>query len=200
MLPVGTEPLELADGTLIDPIDGSVVPTQEEEFVEVPNYQEVQRDYTARRRRISDLPLPPKEMNAISVIISYTLFGLADKDIATVLSIPTEQVERIKLSDHYKELMDTFVENIAVQDADHVRSLFSQQSIIAAQKITNLLNSNSPHVAMSAAKDVLDRAGHRPVDVINHKHTMEGGLTIRHIRKSEVEPLTIDVTPDGDSL
>lgn len=200
MLPIGTEPLVLADGTAISPVDGSVVSAQEEDFVEVPNYKEVQEEFVAKRRRISELPLAPKQMNVISVIIGYTLFGINDEDIGDILEIDKEQVERIKSSDNYQELMDTFTQNIATHDADNVRSLFSQQSVIAAQKITSMINSKSPHVAMTAARDVLDRAGHRPTDTINHKHTMEGGLTIRHIKPKDDDTITIDITPDGDNL
>jgi len=200
MLPIGTEPLVLADGTMISPLDGSVLSMQEASVVEVPNYAQVQKEFVIRKRRIADLPLPPKEMNAISVIIGYTLFGIEDEDIAEIIKIPIEQVIRIKESDNYKELVDTFTENIALHDADNVRSLFSQQSVVAASKITELLGSNSQMIAMSAAKDILDRAGHRPADVVNHRHTMEGGLTIRHIKPVTEDNPIIDITPDGDTL
>jgi len=200
MLAIGTEPLKLADGTLINPDNGEVIPVQEAGMTEVPNYQDIQRDFTDRRKRISDIPVPIKEMNAISVVISYTIFGLPNEDIAEVLGISVEYIENMKLSDGYKELMEGFITNIAETDGDHVRSLFSQQSILAARTITGMLNSASPHVAMSAAKDVLDRAGHRPADVVEHNHKMEGGLVIRHVRRSEDEEITIDLTPDGDSV
>lgn len=200
MLPIGTEPLVLADGTKVNPIDGTILLAQEEDFVEVPNYADVQQELVIKRKRISELPLPPKEMNAISVIIGYTLFGVTDEDIGVILAIDEEQIQRIKLSDNYQELLDTFTKNIVDNDSDNVRNLFAQQSVLAAQKITSMIHSPSPTVAMSAARDVLDRAGHRPADVVNHKHTMEGGLTIRHIKPSSEDKLVIDITPDGDSL
>jgi hypothetical protein len=50
---------------------------------------------------------------------------------------------------------------------------------------------------MTAAKDVLDRAGQRPVDIIEHRHKMEGGLTIEYVDKKDDIP-TIDITPDKE--
>jgi hypothetical protein len=38
---------------------------------------------------------------------------------------------------------------------------------------------------MFAAKDFLDRAGHRPADIVEHRHRMDGGLTIEIIRKDK---------------
>jgi hypothetical protein len=47
---------------------------------------------------------------------------------------------------------------------------------------------------LGVAKDVLDRAGHRPADIIEHRHKMEGGLTIEYVEKKDDIP-TIDITP-----
>ena len=73
-LVAGSEPLILADGTRIDPMNGSVV--LDEILVEVPNTETIKQEIVAARKRINDLPVPPKQMNTLSVIISYSLFGL----------------------------------------------------------------------------------------------------------------------------
>ena len=39
--------------------------------------------------------------------------------------------------------------------------------------------------ALDAAKDVLDRGGHRPVDIVEHINRMDGELRIVHIKKDE---------------
>ena len=56
----------------------------------------------------------------------------------------------------------------------------------------DLLDSDSESTRGVAAKDVLDRAGQRPVDVVEHRHKMEGGLTIEYVEKKDDIP-TIDV-------
>tara|TARA_R110000751_G_scaffold12777_1_gene43775 strand:+ start:79 stop:657 length:579 start_codon:yes stop_codon:yes gene_type:complete len=186
----GTEPLVLADGTKIDPEDGTVV--QEPYLVPVPNTEEIKREIVASRKRIADLPVPPDQMNTLSVIISYSLFGITDEDISNTLFIPLKQLQTIKSSDDYKGLNATFLKNIVESDLSNVRGLFVQKSHTAAQTMFDLLGSNNEATRGSAAKDILDRAGQRPVDVVEHRMKMEGGLTIEYVEKKDDLP-TIDV-------
>ena len=195
MLPQGTEPLVLADGTKINPIDGCIV--TDEILVEVPNTEQIKREVVAARKRISDLPVPPAQMNTISVILSYTLFGISDEDISAVLHLPTENILTIKTSDAFKDLQDTFVKNIIESDLADVRGMFVEKSRVAASKMFDLMDSESESIRTVAAKDVLDRSGQRPVDVVEHRHKVEGGLTIQYIEKSEDIPI-IDITPEGE--
>ena len=193
-LVVGSEPLILADGTKIDPVNGSVI--HDEIFVEVPNTETIKQEIVAARKRINDLPVPPKQMNTLSIILSYSLFGLNDDDISYVLSISKEELENIKSSDVYIELRKTLVQNILESDANDVRGMFVQQSQAAAGVMFNAMvdQANGVNTRMAAAKDVLDRAGHRPADVVEHKHSLEGGLTIEYVDNKTEIPV-IDVTP-----
>ena len=192
MLPQGTEPLVLADGTKISPIDGVVV--HNEMLVEVPNTEEMKREITASRMRISDLPVPTNQMNTFSVIISYTLFGISDEDISNILSIPLEQLIAVKESDTYSDLQSQFIKNILESDASNVRTMFVDKSRTAASKVFALMDSDNETTRMSAAKDVLDRAGQRPADVVEHKHKMEGGLTIEYVeKKDDIPTINIDL-------
>ena len=43
----------------------------------------------------------------------------------------------------------------------------------------------APKYALAAAQDILDRGGHRPVDVVEHINKMDGELRIVHITKDE---------------
>ena len=192
MLPQGTEPLILADGTKINPIDGGVV--TDEVFVRVPNTQELQREVVAARMRLSDLPVPPKQMNVLSVILSYTLQGISDYEIAFALCIAEDKIINIKESDPYRQLTTTIIKNITESDLSDVRGMFVQQSRNAAQVMFDVVNdADCGHgTKMVAAKDILDRAGQRPVDVVEHRHKMEGGLTIEYVEKKNDIP-TIDV-------
>jgi hypothetical protein len=195
MLPQGTEPLVLADGTKIDPENGHVV--TEETYVKVPNTAELKREITASRMRISDLPVPPNQMNTLSVILSYSLQGISDFDIATTLHIDEDKLVIIKASDPYKELQTTIIKNITESDLSDVRGMFVQHSRNAAQVMFDVVSDDEIGVTtkMVAAKDILDRAGQRPVDVVEHRHKMEGGLTIEYVEKKDDMP-TIDITPE----
>jgi hypothetical protein len=195
MLPNGTEPLILADGTRIDPEQGTVI--KDEILVAVPNTAEIKRDIIAAKRRLHDLPVPPKQMNTLSVILSYSLCGISDNDISTVLSLSSDQVVNIKQSDAYKEIQTIMVNNITESDSSSVRDMFVQHSQGAAQVMFDVMANPDVGVTtkMVAAKDVLDRAGQRPVDVVEHRHKMEGGLTIEYVEKKDDIP-TIDITPE----
>jgi hypothetical protein len=195
-LPTGAEPLVLADGTKIDPISGGVV-KDEEVLVRVPNNIEIKREIVASRMRIADLPVPPAQMNTLSVILSYSLQGISDNDIANVLSLPSETVGTIKSSDAYRDLQETIVRKIAESDASDVRHMFVSSSMSAANVMVGVMedSENGPVTRMTAAKDVLDRAGQRPVDIVEHRHKMEGGLTIEYVEKKSDIP-TIDITPE----
>ena len=195
MLATGFENLTLADGTVINPDNGAIV-RDTPVTVEVPNNTEIQRELVIARTRIAELPAPSEQMNTISVILCYTMYGVSNDDIATLVKLPVESVQRVKMSDVYKEVQTSFINNIIASDKSEVRDMFVEQSKHAATRMTSLMSSDSEAIQMSAAKDILDRAGQRPVDVVEHRHQIEGGLTIQY-KKQEQDFPTIDVTPDA---
>lgn len=196
-LPIGTEPLVLADGTKINPLDGKIL--KDDILVEVPNTREIQRDIVAARKRIADLPLPPEQMNTLSLVMAYTVFGLSDKDIGGVLSISEDQVHNIKMNDVYNELQRNLVQSIIHSDAAEVRDLFVLNSKTSAQLFIDTVRDPEMGIGtrLSAANNILDRAGHRPADIVEHRHKVEGGLRIEYVKKEEQDIPTIDVTPEG---
>jgi hypothetical protein len=196
-LPIGTEPLVLADGTKINPLDGKIL--KDDILVEVPNTREIQRDIVAARKRIADLPLPPEQMNTLSLVMAYTVFGLSDKDIGSVLSLSGDQVHNIKMNDVYNELQRNLVQSIIHSDAAEVRDLFVLNSKTSAQLFIDTVRDPEMGIGtrLSAANNILDRAGHRPADIVEHRHKVEGGLRIEYVKKEEQDIPTIDVTPEG---
>lgn len=209
-LPLPDEPLVLADGTQIDGKTGKVIkPTiARPTLVEVPNNTRAQHIVSRVRRRLADLPAPPSTMNAVSVLLMYTLMGVPDADIASVMEIPIDRIKRIRNTDVYREVQRAAVSTILEQDSEDIRTRIAQNARTAVDKIADLLRSDDESVQLSAAKDVLDRAGHRPADIVEHRHSLEGGLVIEIIeRKDEtgqIPQVTIDVevetgAEDGNS-
>ena len=196
-LPIGTEPLVLADGTKINPLDGKIL--KDDILVEVPNTREIQRDIVAARKRIADLPLPPEQMNTLSLVMAYTVFGLSDKDIGSVLSLSEDQVHNIKMNNAYNEMQQNLVQSIVHSDATEVRDLFVLNSKTSAQLFIDTVKDPEMGIGtrLSAANNILDRAGHRPADIVEHRHKVEGGLLIEYVKKEEQDIPTIDVTPEG---
>lgn len=196
ILPSHNEPLRLADGKLVYP-DGKVVDPnkqQQKRFIQVPTNQEAQALVVATRRKISDLPDIPKVTNPVSVVISYTLFGLSDEEIALATNLTTSQITNIKSSAVYKSMHADIVNSILSAEADTVRDIFVQKSRRAALNITDGLDSDNPAERLLASKEVLDRAGFRPADIVEHRHNISGGLAIEIIKKVEDNSPLIDLS------
>ena len=196
-----TDGLVLADGRIVMPngviVDPNAPPEQDDDdaLIEVPSNTEAQQLVVATRRKLADLPAVPRTMNAISAVLSYTLFGLDDDEIALATGMTLEQIEKIREQEAYGKMKSSVVESILQSDSDNVRELIAQQSRKSVNKIVAALDGKKVSgLQMAAAKDLLDRAGHRPVDVIEHRHKMAGNLVIEVIRRNPADVVpTIDM-------
>lgn len=188
--------LTLHDGTVISSLTGNVIEDDDNDnnvdtYVEVPNYADTQRQIVSARTRIADLPLPPEKMTSIGIILFYSMMGIDDAEISSITGLDTEQVGRIRITDAYTKVQKSFIEGIIANDMDDVRSMFVDGSRLAAGKMVSLMNSESEGIQMSAAKDILDRAGHRPADIIEHKHSVSGGLVIEYVKKDSLKDIPV---------
>lgn len=192
MLADASQPLVLADGTVINPETGK--PQRERKFVEVPSNSEAQKIVLNARRSVADLPAPPKEMNALGLVAFYTLFGLSETQVAIALDnrLSVEQIKMIKDSELFQEFMQSAKENLLDAAKDDVNSLIKQHAREAAMRIVEHASSENDVLSFKASQDILDRAGHRPADVVHHKHQMEDALQIVVIKRNDDKLPTID--------
>jgi len=179
------EPFTLNDGTQINPATGATIRQQ----VEIPSNSTAVKQVTNFNKRIADLPALPKQMNVINIILSYHLFGMNDSEISLATELSIEQITRIKMSDTFTTMHVALISSIQDETKSTVRDIISSQSINAASTITDLMQSDDDKVALTAAKDILDRDGHRPADIVEHRVKLEGGLNIIHIKKDQSEKL-----------
>lgn len=195
MLASPSAPLKLADGRLVYPSGEIVDPSQaHNEFVEVPTNREATQLVVSARRKLADLPDVPRTMNTISVVLSYTLFGLDDVEIALATGLSELQIGTIKMNDAYTQMRDTVVGSIIASESDDVRQMFAVNSRLATNTLLSVLHRSKSEVnKISVARDILDRAGHRPADVVEHRHRLDGGLTIEIITRDNKEMPTIDL-------
>lgn len=185
--------LTLADGTQIDQQTGQrVLPG----YVEVPTAQEAVQEVTRVRKRLADLPDAPEKMNIIGVIASYYLFGLEDWEIAHACKITETQVANIKMTAPFTELIDAMRMNIVEGQQDDVRTMLAEGARTGASVMLQAMHSPNEQSRIVAAKDVMDRAGFRPADVVEHNHRVEGGLTIEYVSKSDESMPTIDISAE----
>lgn len=200
------KPLALADGTLINPETGTPIEDGKpviangkdkiDDYIEIPSNINLQERIVDARRRLGDMPAPSASMNTFSIILAYSLYGLTDEDIATQTCLTVEQVQQIKLNDAFVEYEKELISGVLRADQDKVRGYFVKLSSAAAERIGGLINHPSATMQFAASKDVLDRAGHRPVDIVEHQHRMEAGLTIEVVTRDGKEVPMIDVTPE----
>lgn len=191
-LPNADEVVRLASGAILHP-DGTVEMPRKH-YVEVPSNTEVDRIVKARRK-LSDLPAPPTQMNGIGLIIAYSLFGLDDYEIAEATKISEEGVRKIKEGPLYATMMEQIATSLVSSETENVRHMFSRHAKMAATKMVDLVQSDNDGIAYKAAADILDRAGHRPADVHEHRVLSDSMLTIKFIRNEEQVPL-IDISPE----
>lgn len=189
--------ITLADGTVINAATGR--PQGLPGFTTVPTNEEAVQEVTRVRRRLSDLPdVPTQQMHITAVVCTYYMFGLENFEIAHAVGCTEKQVENIMMTAAFTDLVDAMRQNIVDGQADDVRTLLANSAMQAARTMTNELNNNNAQVRVVAAKDIMDRAGHRPADVVEHRHKVEGGLTIEYVKKggSEEDIPTIDLTAE----
>ena len=192
------KPLILADGTQISPQSGKpIMDEQEETYIEVPNYADTQRQIVTARTRVADFPLPPSQMTSIGIILFYSMLGVSDDEISSLTGLKPDQVGKMRISDSYMEIQKQFLASIVNNDMEDVRTLFVQGSRNAASRMVGLMDSESESIQIAAAKDILDRAGQRPADVIEHRHRMENSLRIEIVKKDNLEDIPVI---EGDVL
>lgn len=187
-------PLVLADGTQIDPRTGRPIKPQIK-YVEVPTNTDAVRQVTRVRRTLADLPTKPEQANAISLVVAYTLFGLSDSDIALALSLTLEQVQRMKALEVFSEMRNKVAAGVLEDDAEDIRQMIQSHARNAVRKVVTTMESDDEGLALRAAQDVLDRAGHRPADIVEHRHKLDGELIIKHVEAKAHEVPMIDITP-----
>lgn len=192
MLANELEPLILADGTKINPSTGKVIKDKSvSSVIEIPAPTEAQRIVANTRRTIADMPLPSRQMNGVSLVCFYTMWGLTTQEIAIQLGISISQVDSIRELPEYIQLQDDIKKSILEHDSTDLRNFFTQKSRSAANKIVTIMDEDEGALGFAAAKDILDRAGHRPADIVEHRHKMEDSLKIQIIQKKDVSDLPL---------
>lgn len=177
---------ELPDGRKISVHTGKPLNNLPQTMVEVPTHAEAREAVMKTKRKLVDLPDVPSKMNVISVVVSYTLFGLNEDEIALALQVNVDRVRAIKMLDAYNDMLESVVEGIKSRDLDPINKMIEDQAPSAVNRIVQLMQeADSDKVSLSAARDLLDRSGRRPADVHEHRVMHEGGLVIEHVQRSE---------------
>lgn len=201
------QPLTLPDGTILLPeanASGSKVVSKADQEQEAAREQ-VERELgdllsdpvnnefgELYKRTLADIDVDFARMNVVMLVASYTLWGLDSYAISRVLNVSTGQVEALKVSDQYTRVQKQLIEAVRYAEAATVHGYLASKSHAAARVVAASLTNPSGDLRLSAAKDILDRAGFRPVDRVEHTHRFEDELRIRYVQDDAHVP-TIDL-------
>jgi len=175
--------IELADGTKVSTTTGEVIREKKEKTAS-PSFTSVAP--TANEMittRLSDLPVSPKQMNGIAALIVYRLLGMPESDIAEALGTDVEKIKAIAATPIFTELFGKVSNQVMDLNSESIRVRFAAMSRDALNKVYEIMSDSDDKNALKAAQDILDRAGHRPADIIMHRHQVEGGLKIEYISR-----------------
>lgn len=137
------------------------------------------------RRGLVDLPADSKAVTTAGVVWLYFNLGINDAEIAEATGLKISQVDMIKGLQLFSQLDQLIKDNItAMQHAD-VQKRIDNLSSDALTKLEELVEDEDTKPATKARvlMNMLDRGGFSPKQVLEHRHSLEGGLTIRHIRE-----------------
>lgn len=170
------DPIVLADGRVVEPER----PFELEQSV--PQQKTLSRpaDYKPSvRQTTKDLPAPTRSMNAIGVVFMYTMLGVADTEIASVLNITIPQIKEIKSSDAYSKTFEMMMHAFIDANSDVLQSRIAAMAHGALSTVASLAsNSKIEGVKLKASIDLLDRAGTKKADQVKNNGMSMGQLRI----------------------
>lgn len=190
--------LPLANGLVIDTTTGqAMLPNTSPEAViqqqtkrhrqsaQEANTRGRDRNNRAIRRSIIDLPADSKAVTTAGVVWLYFNLGINDAEIADATGLKISQVDMIKGLQLFTQLDHLLKDNIAALQSDNVQKRIDAMSASALDKLEDLVEDEETRPATKARvlMNMLDRGGFSPKQVMEHRHSLEGGLVIRHIRE-----------------
>jgi hypothetical protein len=190
--------LPLANGLIIDTATGQAMlpSTSPEAVIQQQTKKHAQSTQTATirgrdrnnraiRRGLIDLPADSKAVTTCGVVWLYFTLGINDAEIAEATGLKISQIDMIKGLQLFTQLDNLVKDNIHALSADSVQKRIDAMSADALNKLEDMLEDEETRPATKAriAMNMLDRGGFSPKQVMEHRHSMEGGLVIRHIRE-----------------
>lgn len=210
--------LPLANGLIIDTETGqAMTPSTAPEHViaqQTAKHKQEPKDAQTRgrdrnnrpvRRSIVDLPASPPAVTTTGIVWLYYTLGLSDAEIAEATGLRISQVDMVKGLQLFQQIDTQLKDNLARLSHHDVQSRIDNMTGDALDGLEDLLQDEDTKPATRARilMNMLDRGGFAPKQVMEHKHSLEGGLTIRHIKEiaQPKQMPTIDIersVPNGN--
>ena len=157
------DPLIAPDGSLLtEEDDGDLGPSH----LPLPSTAVPFKDYRPIQKRVlSDLRADVNMLNVVSVVLSYTLQGISDTEIAIATGISPEQITFARASRTYSDMFENIMRELINANSEYIECRVSAYSGMALGNIADIATrTKNTGYRLAASKDLLDRAGHRPQD------------------------------------
>ena len=183
--PVSPSLLQLANGQQLDLTTGKLVGADRAASGASPSSEGPSRIVT--RRSLLDLPLQGPQMRTMAAVASMALWGLADQDTAELFGVAPEKIIALKNEAVYQSFFRQLLKSVLDSEMEEVREDIAKTARSAVEKVKQILSDpdSSQHTMLKAAQDLLDRSGLRAADIVEHRHTVQGGLKIIYEKRGE---------------
>lgn len=201
-----TQPLARVGDPLPAP-DGSFIAEEDDDDLEAvddlppPSTAVPFKEYRPIARRvISDLRASPQSTNVALVVLGYTLLGISDGEIASSTGLAPHEVNLVRESRIYSEAFENIMRELISANSEYIECRIAAHSSMALDNIAGIARkSKNTGYRLTASRDLLDRAGHRPQDNASRQNQ---GMNELHIvitsPKDQIErdlDLTITANP-----
>ena len=131
------------------------------------------------KRVLSDFRETKSVMNAAAVIFSYTLLGIGDAEICESTGLSIDQVSSVRDSRAYADVFQTVMRELINANSEYIEARIASYSGMALNNVASIAaTAKNKGVKLSASKDLLDRAGHRPQDTVSRGNSNMNELHI----------------------
>lgn len=173
------------DGRILEP----VAPPRTTR-VELPTRTDAQRIVARTRRKLVDLPALPKQLNALSAVLVYSLSGLNDDEISVATTLPVEQIKALRHTPAYVALENNVVTTVRDNFTEEAATILVRAKRKAAEKLESHLDSDIDVISLRAAETVLGKAAEQ----VTAQNAMSGdALRIEYVDKRNAALPSIDV-------
>ena len=131
------------------------------------------------RRVLTDLPTSAMMMRGVSVVFAYTMFGIGDVEICGTLNISPSDLKKIRAHQAYAELFDAILNEFVNANSDIIQARIQAYAHDALDTVGHLATkAKKEETRLSASKDILDRSGARPSDLVKSQAMQMNELRI----------------------
>lgn len=181
----------LADGRKVDPVTGKVAGAPASDSSSSCG----DGPRIAVRRTLSELPTTQPVIKTVAVVAALTAWGLQPGDVAELLGTDEARVVTLLNDPTYQTFIKMMVRSVLDSEQAEVRDGFVAVARNAQRKVLEMLDDDDvdPKISLKAAQDILDRSGLRAADIVEHRHTIAGGLKIIYEKRGEIVDAVKDI-------